>query len=103
MSHAPFRYYGGWVCKNIFYLGHAGVIRVGGLRIAGLSGIFYGKDFKRGYYEREPYSSDMLRSAYHYREFEIEKLKMVHAHTAKYHMTHFINPSCRLKMILTSS
>ncbi|KAG1121726.1 hypothetical protein G6F42_012152 [Rhizopus arrhizus] len=26
-------YHGGWVCDNIYYLGHAGVINFGGLRI----------------------------------------------------------------------
>ncbi|RCH82863.1 lariat debranching enzyme, partial [Rhizopus stolonifer] len=29
-------YHGGWVCDNIYYLGHAGVIEFGGLRIGGL-------------------------------------------------------------------
>lgn len=71
------RYYGGWVCKNIYYLGHTGVIRVGGLRIGGVSGIHYGRDYRRGYYEQEPFTYEMIRSAYHYREFEIEKLKRV--------------------------
>jgi lariat debranching enzyme len=32
-------YHGGWVAPNIYYLGHAGVINFGGLRIAGLSGM----------------------------------------------------------------
>ncbi len=72
------------MCKNILYLGHAGVIRVGGLRIAGISGIFYGRDYRRGYHEQEPYNLDTLRSAYHYREFEIEKLRMVKNFTYMY-------------------
>lgn len=33
-------YYGGWVAPNIYYLGHAGVVNFGGVRIAGLSGIY---------------------------------------------------------------
>lgn len=33
-------YYGGWVAPNIYYLGHAGVVWFGGIRIGGLSGIF---------------------------------------------------------------
>ena len=33
-------YYGGWVCPNIYYLGHSGVINFGDLRVGGLSGIF---------------------------------------------------------------
>jgi len=32
--------YGGWVAPNIFYLGYAGVVNFGGLRIAGIFGIF---------------------------------------------------------------
>jgi len=33
-------YYGGWVAPKIYYLGYSGVVNFGGLRIAGLSGIF---------------------------------------------------------------
>jgi lariat debranching enzyme len=36
------------VAPNIYFLGLAGVINVGGLRIAGLSGIFKSNDFHRG-------------------------------------------------------
>lgn len=32
--------YGGWVAPNIFYMGYVGVVKVGKLRIAGLSGIY---------------------------------------------------------------
>ncbi|CBZ51768.1 hypothetical protein NCLIV_015600 [Neospora caninum Liverpool] len=67
-------YYGGWVAPKIFYLGHAGVINVGGVRIAGLSGIYKPKDFRKGYFEKPPYDEDTMRSAYHVREFEIAKL-----------------------------
>ena len=31
-------YYGGWVAPNIYYLGSSGVVRYGGLTIAGISG-----------------------------------------------------------------
>jgi len=70
-------YYGGWVAKNIYYLGHTGVIDVGGLRIAGISGIFNPKNYLRGHFETVPYSEDTKRSAYHVRQFEVEKLKML--------------------------
>jgi lariat debranching enzyme len=38
--------YGGWVAKNIFYLGFGGVVTFGGVRIAGLSGIFNDNHYK---------------------------------------------------------
>ena len=40
-------YYGGWVAPNIYYLGHAGVVNFGGLRIGGLSGIFMEHNYSR--------------------------------------------------------
>ena len=40
--------YGGWVAENIYYLGHAGVVEFGGLRIAGISGIYKPYDYKLG-------------------------------------------------------
>lgn len=59
--------YGGWVAPNIYYLGLAGVVRFGNLRIAGISGIFKGHDYLRGHFERPPYSDETIRSIYHVR------------------------------------
>jgi hypothetical protein len=42
------------VAPNIYYMGFAGVVRFGGLRIAGLSGIYDERDFVRGHYEAPP-------------------------------------------------
>jgi len=43
-------YFGGWVAKNIYYLGQAGSIYVKkgdtSIRITGMSGIYDHKDFK---------------------------------------------------------
>lgn len=67
-------YYGGWASEDIFYMGHTGIFNVGGLRIAGLSGIYKPNDVHRGHYETYPYSEDSKRSAYHVRRFEVDKL-----------------------------
>lgn len=41
-------YYGGWVAPGIYYMGAAGVLRVGCLRIAGISGSFASGDLVKG-------------------------------------------------------
>ncbi|KAK7113105.1 uncharacterized protein [Littorina saxatilis] len=69
--------YGGWVAKNIYYMGYANVIQVGGLRIGGLSGIFKGKDYNKGHHECPPYTEDTKRSVYHIRSLEVFRLKQL--------------------------
>jgi len=67
----------GWR-KTFFFLGHSGVVQVGGvLRIAGVSGIFNHRNVLRGYSEFPPYTPDTIRSAYHMRKYEVDKLKLV--------------------------
>ena len=48
-------FYGGWVTENIYYLGSSGVVQVKKgketLRVAGISGIFKGYDYRKGYCE----------------------------------------------------
>jgi len=77
-------YYGGWVAPNIYYLGAAGVVnlckRSAGssfslLRIAGVSGIYNSKHYTKGRFEMPPYSQGDLRSVYHTRQIEIERLR----------------------------
>ncbi len=69
--------YGGWVAPNIYYLGYAGVVKFGGIRIAGISGIFKGHDYLKGHFEKPPYTNSTMRSAYHVRSLEVFRLKQV--------------------------
>lgn len=78
-------YYGGWLAPNIFYLGAAGAVRVGrslenSIRIAGVSGIYDHRDAFRGYFELPPYDESSIRTVYHTRRFEIDKLLQLKEH-----------------------
>lgn len=44
-----FRYYGGWAAPNIYFLGFAGVVKFGKLRIGGLSGIYNARHYHLGW------------------------------------------------------
>ncbi|EFJ51349.1 hypothetical protein VOLCADRAFT_79829, partial [Volvox carteri f. nagariensis] len=46
----------------------------GGLRIAGLSGIYKHHDYTRGHHESLPYNESTIRSLYHIRDFEVYRL-----------------------------
>ncbi|KAH7397078.1 lariat debranching enzyme [Pyrenochaeta sp. MPI-SDFR-AT-0127] len=70
-------YYGGWVAPMIYYMGAANVVRLGPLRIAGLSGIWKGYNYKKPHFERLPYNSDDVRSIYHVRELDVRKLLQI--------------------------
>lgn len=50
------------------------MIRLGSLRIAGLSGIWKGYSYKKPHHERLPYSQDDIKSIYHVRELDTRKL-----------------------------
>ena len=69
--------YGGWVAPNIFYMGYASAIKVGNIRIVGLSGIYKGQDWLQGHFEIPPYTDHTLRSVYHVRNLEVFRLKQV--------------------------
>ena len=69
--------YGGWVAPNIYYLGYAGVVNFGGMRIGGLSGIYKSHDYNKGHFERPPYNDSTVRSAYHIRSFDVFMLKLI--------------------------
>lgn len=70
-------YYGGWVAPNIYYLGAANVLRLGPLRISGMSGIWKGYDYAKSHYERLPYNDEDVQSIYHTREIDVRKLLQV--------------------------
>lgn len=70
-------FYGGWVCPNIYYLGAANVLNIGGLRIAGLSGIYEARNYNKPHYERLPYMGNEVRSIYHVRDYDRYKLFQV--------------------------
>ena len=70
-------YYGGWVAPNIYYMGATNVIRIGALRIAGLSGIWKGYSYNKPHHERLPYNQDDVKSIYHVRELDVRKLLQV--------------------------
>ena len=69
--------YGGWVAPNIYYLGYAGVVNIGGIHIAGMSGLFKPYDYALGHFEKPPYTFKTLKSAYHIRELDVFRLKQV--------------------------
>jgi lariat debranching enzyme len=70
-------YYGGWVAPNIYYMGAANVLKLGPLRIAGMSGIWKGFDYKKQHFERLPYNEGDVKSIYHVRELDVRKLLQV--------------------------
>eukprot|EP00877_Chromochloris_zofingiensis_P005941 jgi/Chrzof1/15/Cz01g00160.t1 len=73
-------YYGGWAAPRIFFLGYAGVVKFGGYRIGGLSGIYSQPHYRMGHFERPPYDHSALRSAYHVRELEVYRLMQLQQH-----------------------
>ncbi|XP_033728321.1 lariat debranching enzyme-like isoform X2 [Pecten maximus] len=65
------------VAPNIYYMGYANVLKFGGVRIGGLSGIYKGKDFTKGHFEHPPYNEESKRAAYHIRNLEVFRLKQL--------------------------
>ncbi|KAL6574289.1 lariat debranching enzyme [Orobanche hederae] len=70
-------YYGGWVAPQIFFLGFAGVVKFGNVRIGGLSGIYKAHHYYSGHSEKLPYNEQDIRSIYHVREYDVHKLMQV--------------------------
>lgn len=70
-------YYGGWAAPNIYFLGYAGIIKFGNIRIGGLSGIYNARHYSMGHFERRPYNESDIRSVYHVREYDVHKLMQI--------------------------
>ena len=70
-------YYGGWVAPNIYYMGAANVLRFGPLRIAAMSGIWKGYNYRKPHHERLPYNESDMKSVYHVRELDVRKLLQI--------------------------
>ncbi|KAG8895953.1 hypothetical protein FRC00_006701 [Tulasnella sp. 408] len=67
-------YHGGFVAPNMYYLGAAGVVQFNGIRIAGLSGIYKDHDYARGHNETIPYNLSSMRSVYHVRQYDVQRI-----------------------------
>ncbi|KAJ2851903.1 lariat debranching enzyme [Coemansia brasiliensis] len=76
-NHSRELYYGGWVAKNIYFLGNSGVVKFGGLRIGGISGIFKDFDYHKGYYEHPPFRGHSRSSMHHVRSYEAFKMLQI--------------------------
>ncbi|KAL3514314.1 hypothetical protein ACH5RR_027031 [Cinchona calisaya] len=70
-------YYGGWAAPHIYFLGFAGVIKFGNIRIGGLSGIYKKYNYLKGHCEKLPYNEQDIRSVYHVREYDAHKLMQI--------------------------
>eukprot|EP00474_Spongospora_subterranea_P004430 CRZ04888.1 hypothetical protein [Spongospora subterranea] len=70
-------YFGGWLAPRIYYLGASGCVRFGGLRIAGISGVYDQERFDTGYHEPFPLRADDLRTFPFTRQAELFKLRQI--------------------------
>ncbi|ODV58829.1 RNA lariat debranching enzyme ASCRUDRAFT_24306, partial [Ascoidea rubescens DSM 1968] len=78
-NHESSRYlsllkFGGFVAKNIYYLGKSNVLWFNGLKIAAISGIFNDRDYMKNDFESFPLNQSHLRSVYHTRKLDYLKL-----------------------------
>lgn len=71
---------GGLVAPNIYFLGYAGVVNFRGLRIAGVSGTYVEHAYRRKRTERPPYVGSSVRSVYHMREEDVNRVLRLRRH-----------------------
>lgn len=70
---------GGWLAPNIYYLGDMGVIAVAGLKICGISGIYFKPDANKPRIEHQQFANQLvdpesIYSVYHTRSKEVKEL-----------------------------
>ncbi|KAJ2158540.1 lariat debranching enzyme [Coemansia sp. RSA 552] len=76
-NHMRELHYGGWVAPNIYFLGSSGVVRFGGLRIGGISGIYKDHDYPKGFFEYPPFGGHARSAMHHVRSFEAFKMLQI--------------------------
>lgn len=70
--------YGGWLAPNIYYIGNAGVLSIDEkLRLAGISGIYDPHHYNMEHFEKPPYDNSTMRSAYHIRKCDVQRLMLL--------------------------
>ena len=65
---------GGLVAPNIYFMGHAGVIKYRGIRIGGISGVFVKDYYEKKRYEKAPYSYRDLKTVYRTRKEDVDRV-----------------------------
>lgn len=78
-NHEASRYmvdmpHGGWLAKNIYYLGTCGVVDVGDVTIGGISGVYAPEHYLWPRFEKFPFDSQTIRSVYHTRHTDVAHL-----------------------------
>ena len=84
-------FYGGWVAPNIYYMGAAGCVNVGGWRLVGASGIWHKRHYQLNHYELRAERvdvRDVIRSAYHVREVDVFRLALLGERTVDAVVSH---------------
>ncbi|KAJ2910187.1 lariat debranching enzyme [Coemansia aciculifera] len=76
-NHMRELYYGGWVAPNIYYMGSSGVVKFGGLRIGGITGIFKDFDYAKGHFETPPFRGHGRAAMHHVRSYEAFKMLQI--------------------------
>jgi len=66
---------GGYISKDIYYLGRCGVVKVKGVRILGFGGIFNQRHVKHGFFEQPPWNNNNMRSIYHQRLWDVARVR----------------------------